>query len=130
MILTAGRSDDAWLDLVVSILAVNQYSLEKTYRFVSGFRQQGLCDPSNLASWDQQELVGRLTLAGCDRGRFMTNLFALRLSSLGVYVGQNGVEHSETVLSGPDRAAIETFLLAVPGIGPKVVKNFFLLRGI
>jgi hypothetical protein len=125
-----GKNDDPWLDLVVSILAVNTYSLEQAYRCVDGLRQRGLFDPSKLGAWDQPEIVRQLKLAGYERGEYMTNLFALRLMALGVYVSQNGIEISAAVISGGDRAAVQRFLTPVNGIGPKVLENFFLLRGI
>ena len=97
---------------------------------VDGLRQSGLCDPPNLVAWDQDEVVERLKLAGCDRGRFMTSLFARRLAALGSCVRQSGIGVVTTVLSGRDRSVIETMLLAVNGIGPKVLQNFFMLRGL
>jgi hypothetical protein len=104
--------------------------LEQAYHCVAGLRQHGLFDPSNLAVWDQPEIAHQLRLAGYERGEFMTNLFALRLMALGVYVGQLGIEASKGVISGRDRASIEEFLTPVKGIGPKVLQNFFLLRRI
>jgi len=125
-----GKNDDPWVDLVVSILAVNQYSLEKTYPYVDGLRQHGLFEASNLGSWDQSKIARQMKLAGCDRGEFMTNLFAVRLAALGVHIQRTGIEVSLAVISGGDRAAIEKFLSPVNGVGPKVLKDFFLLRGI
>lgn len=48
-------SDDPWEDLVVSMLSVNNYSIEHTYRFLEGLRQQGLFDPKKLAALDDSE---------------------------------------------------------------------------
>lgn len=123
-------TDDAWEDLVISILSVNQYSLERTYRSVDGFRKQGLFDPGNLMRWDPSDIVDRLKSAGCDRGQFMTSLFALRLAALGTLVQARGLEACTKTISGRDTKAIEELLLPVNGIGPKVLANFYLLRGI
>jgi len=126
----AVRRDDPWQDLVVSMLAVNQYSLEKTYNCVDGLRKKGLFDPRNLALWDQAKISSQMKAAECDRGEFMTNLFAKRLSSLGQHVRQFGFAPSTELISRPNREAIVSFLSSVNGVGPKVLKNFFLLRGI
>jgi hypothetical protein len=120
--------DDPWEDLVVSILSVNQYSLEHTYQALEGLRTEGLSDPSNLAHWGQVEIVDRLKAAGCDRGPFMTNLFALRLCNLGTLIEHRGVEECVKIIWGRDRRAIQDLLLPVNGIGPKVIANFCLLR--
>ena len=122
--------DDPWEDLVISLLSVNQYSLEKTYQHAEGLREQGLFIPKNLVKWDQEGILLRLKAGGCDRGEFMTNLFALRLANLGHFVGGKGLDACTKVLLGKDAKAIEALLLPVNGVGPKVIHNFCFLREI
>src|SRR5690348_2701962 len=95
-----GAPDEVWEDLVVSILSVNNYSLEHTYRFIEGLREQGVCQPKNLMRWDLEEISRRLRAAGYDRGSFMNNQFALRLSSLGVLIENKGLDRCTAILSG------------------------------
>jgi hypothetical protein len=121
---------DPWGDLVVSILSVNRYSLERTYSFCDHLRQNGLLDPSQLASLEPGEIANKLVSAGYNRGAFMTNLFASRLSSLGAHVEHRGVMVCTEIISSTDRRTIQEFLLQVNGIGSKVIENFFFLRGI
>jgi len=122
--------DNPWEDLIVSILSVNQYSLERTYRCLEGLREQGLSDPNKLMGWGQAEIVNRLKSAGCDRGLFMTNLFAFRLCSLGTLIQLSGVDACTEIISSRDAKSIEKLLLPVNGVGPKVIANFCLLRDI
>jgi hypothetical protein len=122
--------DDPWEDLVVSLLSVNQYSLERTYRSIEGLREQGLSNPTNLKQWGRGDFVARMKAAGCDRGAFMTDLFALRLANLGALIQNRGLDSCTKVISGRDTHAIEELLLPVSGIGPKVIANFCLLRDI
>ena len=82
----------------MSILSVNQYSLEEPDPNLQGLRQEGLVEPENLSSWSFDEIAARLRRAGYDRGPFMTTLFARRLASLGSFVGSKGVEGCERVL--------------------------------
>lgn len=123
-------ADDLWQDLVVSILSVNSHSVEKTYRHIEGLRQQGLFDPEKLADLDQSEIATRLKKGGYDRGDFMTNLIALRLTCLGQFVRNMGLEVCKKAISGKDRKSIEHFLASVKGVGPRVLSNFGLLREI
>ncbi|MFN8007519.1 MAG: hypothetical protein U0V70_10945 [Terriglobia bacterium] len=123
------ETDNPWQDLVVSILSVNQYSLEKTYQSIGGLQKQGLFDPQTLIQSDQDEIVHQLKLSGCDRGQFMTKLFALRLAALGDSICDR-LDTFNEVLSGSDSRRIEELLIPINGIGPKVISNFFLLRGI
>lgn len=123
-------SDTVWEDLVLSILSVNQYSLEKTYACLEGLRREGLFEPETLISCSPEEIVARLKRGGCYRGVFMTTLFAHRLSSLGYFLEGKGIGVCEDVLRSGDASAIKGLLMPVNGIGPKVLQNFFILRGI
>jgi hypothetical protein len=124
------QHDSPWDDLVISILAVNQYSLERTYACKEGLQAQGLTLPATLLELAPAEIEHRLKAGGCDRGAFMTNLFAKRLAALGAHVRAVGVEQSTSILAGQSRQKIEQFLEPVNGIGPVVLRNFFLLCGI
>lgn len=121
--------DNPWEDLVIAILAVNQYSLEKTYPALSLLRDNGLLSPENLSRWDIDEIIRRLKVAGCDRGPFMTQLFGVRLAHLGAAVESYSIEACSRILLSNDPVAIRDLLWPIKGIGPKVLKNFFMLRG-
>lgn len=115
---------------MISILAVNQYSLEKTYSLAGGLRHHGLCNPENLARWTKDEIVLRLKLSGCDRGEFMTNLFAVRLSNLGAAITSHSIDKCTKILLSNGTDLMNDLLLPIKGIGPRVMENLFLLRGI
>lgn len=89
--------DSPWEDLVIAILAVNQYSLEKAYACKSGLQAQELTVPGKLTKL-ADEIQRRLRASGCDRGDFMTHLFAKRLSALGEHIRSVGVEQSSEFL--------------------------------
>jgi hypothetical protein len=125
-----GDDKSLWEDLVAAILSVNQYSLEKTYARIEEIRRERLSEPDNLARWTPTEIELRLKRAGLDRGQFMTSLFADRLSSVGKYLQAAGIACCQEILAGGDADAIRKLLLPARGIGPKVLANFFLLRGI
>ena len=124
------HSDDLWEHLVVAVLSVNQYSLERTYGSIQGLRSEKLVDPRNLSLWTVREIEERLKAAGCDRGDFMTRLFSQRLHSLGKHVEGRGFRICEEILRTGERRAIDNLLAPVNGIGPVVLKHFRLLRGL
>ncbi len=126
----AETRNNPWEDLIVSILSVNQYSIVKAYSHIEGLRREGIVDPEKLKSWTSEEIATRLIRAGFDRGFFMTELFGHRLASLGLLVTSEGVECCERILSGTDFRPIRALLMPVNGVGPKVLKNFYLMRGI
>lgn len=125
-----GMADNPWEDLVVSVLSVNNFPLERTYVFLENLRAQGLFDPENLVLWSITQIEARLRAAGFDRGAFMTNLFAQRLRHLGALIDQRGADVCFRVISGRDTTAIESLLLPVKGVGPRVIANLIALRGL
>jgi hypothetical protein len=127
---STGNIAEVWEELIVSILAVNNRSLEKTYALLPLLRKAGVVEPENLTKWPVKEVVITLKRAGIDWGSFMTELFAQRLVSLGTAVNLTGIAKCGEVLSTNDPDAIRNLLSGINGVGPKVLQNFFLFRGI
>ena len=123
-------ADDPWEDVVVSMLSVNSYPVERTCRFVDGLREQGLFDPRRLETLDQAEIESRLKAGGYNRGEFMTSLFASRLVSLGQLVRYKGAATCSEALRAVSRCDVEQLLAPVKGVGPDVIRTFCILRGI
>jgi hypothetical protein len=119
-----------WEDLVIAILSVNKYKLEKAYALLDSLKREGLFIPSNLMRWSENEIATRLRAGGCDRGPFMTKLYAKRLAALGTFVKTTGEQTVEHIIRSRDKSTIERHLLPVRGIGPKVLENFCVLRGV
>ena len=95
------------------------------------FEMLASSNPRNLGSWELEEIISRLKKSGgCDRGAFMTKLFAHRLYSLGIAVESRGTALATKILLSRNLAEISSLLLPIAGIGPKVIQNFCLLRGI
>jgi hypothetical protein len=124
------ESTGIWEELVASILSVNRYSLEKTYSILGNLKNEGICEPHNLMKWDEAEISKRLYKAGYKRGPFMTGLFANRLSGVGDFIHDVGLNTFENTILCGKKSDIKHLLMQAPGIGPVVMDNFFLLRGI
>lgn len=123
------RSTKPWADLVIAILSVNNYPLDKTWNLFDGLEENGLFDPRVLAGCDLSELARRLGAAGYDRGDAMTAMFTDRLAALGRLAREVPVDRCERILSSGTRDEVVSFLAGVRGIGPKVLENYFRLRG-
>lgn len=63
----ATNRDNPWEDLIVAILSVNNYSLEKTYSAIETLRGEGLFHPENLVRWTSKEIGTRLRRGGYNR---------------------------------------------------------------
>lgn len=118
-----------WADLVIAILSVNNYPLEKTFALFESLDKNGLFDPRCLAELSAADIARRLGAAGYSRGDTMTAIFTERLLSVGRLTGEKTIEECTRVLSTGSREEVTSLLRGVKGVGPKVLSNFFLLRG-
>jgi hypothetical protein len=121
------HSVNPWPDLVMAILSVNNYPLTKVFTLFDALEANGLFDPHNFTCWNREEITRRLGAAGYDRGTVMTTILTDRLSSLG-RLAENFAANERTLTKGT-KTEIAELLRRVKGVGPKVLKNFFLLRG-
>lgn len=123
----AHHQESPWADLVIAVLSVNNYPMTKVLNIFESLNANGLFDPCNFARWDRKKIARTLGSAGYDRGQVMTEIFTERLSSLGGLADELAV--NERILREGTRAEVAELLKRVKGVGPKVLNNFFLLRG-
>lgn len=109
------------------MLSVNNYPLTKVIALFDSLEANGLFDPRNLACWNHEKIARSLAETGYDRGAVMTSIFTDRLSSLGKLAQE--IAANERILTKGTKLEVCELLRRVKGIGPKVLKTFFLLRG-
>ena len=120
--------DELFCDLVISILSVNNYSLEKTFQLRHAFSKEGITDPARLPGLKAEAIYTKLISSGYDRGEFMTYLFSARLFSLGELISRIGIDALTKGLAVRDVRAIGNLLKPVKGVGPVVLRNYAYLR--
>lgn len=124
-----GSTEDAFRALFVALLSVNQYSLEHTWSSVTGLAREGLFDPVKISRMTSREIADRMIVAGCNRGSFMTRLFADRLLSVSQFIVETGLHEVGEALRFGSKRDIEKLVLPARGIGPRVIENFLIMRG-
>lgn len=123
-------SNDPFPDLIISVLAVNSFKIEKAYALLENLQSQGLTEPAKLAEWEPPNIYQKLVDAGYDRGEFITYLIAERLAGMGRKIISDGISKWENTLTTKDALKIDKLLKDVRGVGPVVIQNFYLLQGI
>lgn len=118
-----------WQDLVTAMLAVYKYSLDKVDGYAPALEAEEVFDPDKLAKYSHEEVFSRLEKAGYKRGE-LNDIFTDRLRAMGEHVQKIGKKDYEKVLASKDKQAIEKLLKPIKGVGPKVIENFFTLRGL
>src|SRR5690349_7351376 len=93
---------NTWEDLIIAMLAVNNYSLERAYSLRDGLASQGLFDIEHMLSMSAEEIASRLDNAGHKRGGHMNRLLSHRLYSLCRTVDATGRAQFEAVLKSTD----------------------------
>jgi endonuclease III-like uncharacterized protein len=114
-------------DLIISILSVNNVSIDKTYSHIESMRKEGIFDPLKLSKLSIEDIGNNLKKAGYDRGG-VNYIIAERLLDLGKKILSEGQDNFEKNLSDKNKSSLKDFLLSLRGVGNKVVDNFFVLR--
>ena len=115
--------------LVIAVLSVNSYPLEKAWEMRATLEKVELFNPTRLASLRKEEIGERLQQAGYDRGQFLTDLIASRLQSVSQYLVELGLQSATHILASGGTEEVRSMLIKTRGIGPTVIRNFLLLRG-
>lgn len=114
-------------DLVISMLAVNSFSLERAYNLRDRLDQQGLFTMETIAGLTTGEIAERLDVAGYRRGSFMNPLLADRIKRLVTTVKLTDLHRA---LESGNAVQLKNALNGLPGIGPTVIRNYLLLRSV
>jgi hypothetical protein len=114
----------------VATLAVANYPLDLAWSLKDRLRAAGLCDPLSLAKLSRQQIVRRLTASGYDRGAFMAELLASRFQSIAAKMTSLDAALLREALRHGDHNELRALFLSAKGVGPTVIKNFLLLRGL
>jgi endonuclease III-like uncharacterized protein len=117
-----------FLDLVVAMLAVNRWTLDRAVSLTKALREAGLSDPAAVRSMSVDEVAARLAKAGYKRGQYMQQLLATRIGSAAKVLDEHGIRRVTELERRGDKSAIRDFLLTVKGIGPEVANSFLILR--
>jgi 3-methyladenine DNA glycosylase/8-oxoguanine DNA glycosylase len=105
--------------IVMALLAVNAWPIDKVLAALPALRTAGLLDPAQVAAADIGPLTVKLAAAGYDRG-LLTELFALRLQNLMRAVRDGALDAVAAAHRSGDREAAVAALCTVKGIGPRV----------
>jgi hypothetical protein len=112
--------------LLMALLAVNNFSLEKAWGLLPRMRETGLTDPARVVAMNTPVVVGALTGAGYDRKR-LTWLFAERVKALMHAIQKGDLAGLAAAVAACDEETATRLLLGVRGVGPRVAENAWAL---
>lgn len=121
-----GISKNEIESIVVGVLSVNRYGLEKAYALLPALENGGLLDSELVAAMDIEDLIIGLEAAGYRRGRLMTKM-ASRYLALMLAVKSGDLDSFGDLLRSGETEMAADLLCKVWGIGPSVAHSAILL---
>ena len=112
-------------EVVVALLAVNNYPLDKAWKLLPALREAGLTKPESVPS-DAGEATVKLAAAGYDRG-LLTSMFAERIQGLMQAAQSGDLDGLEGLVREGKKAEAAAVLCKVKGIGPRVAETAWML---
>ena len=125
-----GEDAEVALDLVCALLAVNLWTIEKAFSLKERLEHEGLVDLDRVAAMSQDEVLKRLERAGCHRGDYITGLLSHRLVEMAKAMANGGIHRLDELIRQRRIEELDQWLLGIRGVGPHVLRNFKILRGI
>ncbi len=117
-------------DLVCSMLAVNNWSLQRSLGIYSQLEDEGLFDLERLEAMDRTQIFASLDRAGYDKSGYVVGLLADRIKSMTEILAGDGIVKLRGAEVGHWPAHLDAFLLTIRGVGSVVLRNFKILRGL
>ncbi|MGQ0503708.1 MAG: hypothetical protein ACT4TC_00135 [Myxococcaceae bacterium] len=108
--------------LVLGILAVAGYRLDKVWAVLPALRDARLTDPAHVVATDIAALTVALAEAGYNRGLLTGNL-ASRLQELMKAVEAGALDDLEVAFAARDKTRALNLLVMMPGIGKRTAET-------
>lgn len=112
--------------LLMALLAVNNYPLEKAWGLLPRMRATGLTDPDRVTAMDMAGAIEALTSSGYDR-KNLTWMFAERVKALMAAIHGDELTGLDEAIAAKDKARATELLDRVRGVGPTVIQNAWAL---
>jgi hypothetical protein len=114
--------------LVVAVLAVGGYSLQRAWNLLASLQKEGLTDSKAVEKYDEAEVVRRLARSGYNRGPTVTPSMAKRLMALHAAVRDGVLAQAVRLLQDGRIKDAEKVLCTIKGVGPMVFNQFVMLE--
>ena len=113
-------------DLMLSLLAVNRWTLEQSAGILPALRKHGLLDLNQVSRRSNEEVTRRLEAAGYRSG--LCKVVAPRWRATAQSLSAGGLATLAELDRSGRTSDIRDFLLKLAGVGPMVVNSYLALR--
>ena len=120
-------SNNIVADLVMAMLAVNQWRLDQSAEIFDELKRGGLFSPQKISSMSHGELHTAIKAAKYSKADFVVDLICDRLFDMAEKLSADGEAELTSLCASGDKEAARRFAMKIKGVGPKVFENFWLL---
>ena len=117
-------------DLVVSMLTVNNFSLEKACEMRPVLEEAGFFDVEVLSKMSHEQVFSALKNAGYTKADYVVGLLADRLQAMASTMRGTPNGEIRALLKPGRERDLDRFLLAIKGVGPAVLETFRAFKSI
>lgn len=115
-------------NLVVAMLTVNNWALEKAWALLPELTSLGLCDAQCLSTLSHEEIFARLKRAGYAKSDYVVGLLADRLREMAKVMATIPPAKLTELMEPGHEKDRDRFLLSLKGVGPAVLETFVALQ--
>jgi hypothetical protein len=115
-------------NLLIALLAVNNWSLERVFELRGQLRDAGLLDFDTVCALSEEEVATRLASAGYARGDYMNRLMAIRVLSMASVLSSDELARLSKGVQDGRMDAMNATLDRIKGVGPSVRRAFWALE--
>ncbi len=115
-------------NILISILAVNGWTVDRVCPLTERFRAVGLLDFATISGLSIEDIAERLARAGYARGDYMTLLLAARVVSLATALTAAELSRLKQCLVEGRTTDVSETLRGIKGVGPVVLETFWSLQ--
>jgi hypothetical protein len=122
------KTDNIAENILISLLAVNGWTVDRVFPLTERFRAVGLLDFAAVSGLQVEGIAERLARAGYARGEYMNLLLASRVLSMATALSLTELERLKQYLLESRADEVSSTLRGIKGVGPVVLETFWGLQ--
>ena len=115
-------------NVLIAILAVNGWTVDRVFSLTEQFRAVGLLDFTTVSRLSIEDIAERLARAGYASGEYMNLLLATRVLSMTTVLTATELKRLKQCLVEGRTTDVSSTLRGIKGVGPVVLETFWGLQ--
>ncbi|MDH4127625.1 MAG: hypothetical protein OEV44_02645 [Spirochaetota bacterium] len=118
------RHEEIIENLIISVMAINNFYLEKAYNLKEKLLKENLFNLETLKNSSSEQLFEKIVKSGYKKSDYVIGLLVDRFKDIGNKLSPSVLDQLLKAVVAKDINSIEKILLPIHGVGYFVIKNF------